>query len=1313
MSYPVEQPSFAGTEMAGGGPSTGVSAAVPPDLAAAARLGGEMGERLVSFDWGSHRLGPLASWPLEIRTLVAASLVSRFPVVLWIGEDLSLVYNDGYIPMLGEKHPGALGAPGSAVWSEIWDVVGPMLEGVVRTGVPTWSDDLLLMLASSGRPEERYFTFTYSPIIAASGAISGVFCAVTETTERVLGERRLVTLNALAAEVMDKRLADDVATAAVDVCTAHDADVPFVAVYLQDPDTGEATLRAATPWIASQLAAQAEGASMWGFPERFVDGTYAVEDVGDPLRSLVSALGDARPQRAALMPLTDGPGARLAGLLVLGLNPHRPFDRQYEGFCRLLMDQLSAGLANARSHEFEHRRAESLAELDRAKTAFLTNVSHEFRTPLTLMMGPLEDALEQAGDDPALTERLETVLRNSNRLLRMVNSLLDFARIEAGGSEARLELVDVGALTSHVASSFSEVCERAGLELVLRCERAIGEVDPDMWETIVLNLLSNAFKFTLEGAITVAVTSAGPGGIELSVTDTGTGIADADLQRLFERFYRAQRVGGRSAEGSGIGLALVRNLVELQRGRIQLESELGRGTRVSIRLPAGPVDIAPAARTTEPGPRGAEAANPYVVEALQWLGDERVDARVKSPSRPLILIADDNADMRMHLRRILHPRWKTACVTNGEAALEFIRAEHPDLLITDVMMPMLDGFGLVATIRADQELAALPVIMLSARAGIESSAEGFGAGADDYLVKPFRSHDLLSRVAARLDMAARARQAAERHELTEQRMAALAELSSELARATSISESLAVLLKSPIASLGANSVAIGMLEEPGGLIRLTYAGELPGEFVDRYHVISQDAPVPIAEVIRTGHSMLVGDTAELDSRYEAVASDVSPAARAAVLEPLRASDGRVIGALSLSWPLPHALEQAEIELVEQVAQVMVRAVERIEISEREHRIATELQERLLDLKARSTAAVVSATYEPAGELLRVGGDWYTAITVDEHERIGVSVGDVVGHGLAGATTMSQLRSALGAAALTSLDPTAVIDLLDSYATRVAGAAGSTVAYAVIDARNETVAYSCAGHPYPLLIRPEGTVTYLQEGRRPPLATGFGGESTPSGRSELPVGSLLLLYTDGLIERRGESLDVGLQRLADVAATCARLPAGDVCATLLAAMAPPNGYSDDVALVIVRPTGITPVSLVLALPADQAYVTSTRHRVRDWLLACPLPLDEAFQYDVLLGVGEALINAIEHGSTRDSGNVVWLEIFAQEDRILASVSDSGRWITDSAASRRASSRGLGLTLIHGLSDDVKTVRTLLGTRVTMSFRSDRRTTGDTE
>jgi signal transduction histidine kinase/FixJ family two-component response regulator len=1282
---------------------SGVAAEVPPDLAVAARLGGEMGRRVVSFDWDSHPLGHPATWPTEIRTVLATSLVSRFPVVLWIGEDLSLIYNDGYIPMLGQKHPGALGTPARDVWREIWDVVGPMLDGVVRTGVPTWSDDLMLMLESSGRPEERYFTFTYSPIIAGSGAIPGVFCAVTETTDRVLGERRLLTLNALAAEVMDLHAPDDVVDAAVNVCASHAADLPFVAIYLREGESGEPMLRGTSPVAALGDSHLAGSASFWGFPDRLSEGAPVLQDLPDVLRSWLEKRDGPCPTQVALLPLSDAADAPRAGLLVVGLNPHRPFDAQYEGFCNLLADQLSAALTNARSHEFERQRAEALAELDRAKTTFLTNVSHEFRTPLTLMLSPLEGALARADGDPELSRQLETIRRSGERLLRLVNSLLDFARIEAGRSAPKLRPVDLGALTAQIASSFSEVCARGGVELVVDCDPAIASVDPEMWETIILNLVSNAFKFTLQGVITVAVAPPSADRVEVTITDTGSGIAAPDLRRLFERFYRAANAHARTAEGSGIGLAMVRNLVELQGGTIELESEPGRGTTVSIKLPAAELTESPAGARSAVE-EGLAISNAFVAEAFQWLG-EPVQTGPGQGERPLILVADDNADMRQHLRAILETRWRVECVSDGEAALEFIRREHPALLVTDVMMPTLDGFGLVSTIRADQDLADLPAIMLSARAGPEAAGEGFAAGADDYLVKPFSSRDLLNRVAARLEVAARDRTSAERREQSVQRLTVLSELGGALARAATVSDALDLLLESPLASLGATAVAVGLIEEGSDLIRVSYAGELPGEFRDRYHVLARDAPVPLAEVIRTNEPLRFGDTNQIDQRYEAVARDAAPAAQAELIEPLRASDGRLIGALSLSWAAPRAFEPAEAELAEGVAAVMAQAVERIEVSERDHRIATALQERLLDLKTRSTAAVVSATYEPAGELLRVGGDWYTAISLDDPAHVGVSVGDVVGHGLEGATAMSQLRSALGAAALTSLDPATVAELLDAYATRVPGAACSTVAYAVVDGNRGTLSYVCAGHPYPLLMAPDGSVSFLEAGRRPPLAARSLRRSCSSGQADFAPGSLLVLYTDGLIERRGESLDDGFRRLAENASACRNRPVGEVCATLVSAMAPPGGYPDDVAVVAVRPVGATRDSFVDALPATRGVVAPSRHRLREWLRSCSLEVDANLEYSVLLGVGEAVSNAIEHGSNLDEKRTVWIEGFVADGRITACVTDTGRWSTDSAASRRASRRGRGLKLIHGLGEDVQTTRSILGTRVVMSFSAE--------
>src|SRR5579871_1102411 len=1148
-----------------------------------------MGRLLLAYDWASHPLGPLDTWAPPVRTMVATALSSRFPVVVWLGEPLYLVYNDGYIPMLGERHPSALGAAGADVWWDIWDVVGPMLDGVVRTGVATWSDDLNLNLMRAGRPEERYFTFTYSPIIGGDGSICGVFCPVTETTERVIGERRLHILNALGTAFMDAQSEDDVLRATVEA--GPFPAVPFAGVYLDEGVPGDRRrLGAASPGshLPDSLSADTSGEAQ----HLDVDGRPAV------------AIGLANMT------------------LLLGLNPLRPFDEQYRSFCRLFAGQVSAAFDSARAYEFERRRAETLAELDRAKTEFLTNVSHEFRTPLTLLLGPLEDALhDDDGTPPELRERLGTAYRNGLRLSRLVNSLLDFSRVEAGEARPQLVETDVGALTAQIASSFAEVCALAGIDLVSRCASVMGRVDPDMWETVVLNLVSNAFKFTLAGSITVtAAPSAGEADDQITVTvsDTGVGIAAEDLPHLFDRFYRARPSGARSVEGSGIGLALVRSLVAAQGGMIGVQSEVGTGTTVKVTLPA--------ARTTAAAPRPAAPIRSaaYVSEAMQWVGAD-TDPAPSHGERPLILVADDKADMRRHLVAILSTHWPTVAVADGEAALESAKRLHPDLLLTDVMMPTLDGFGLAAAIRKDPELGSLPVVMLSARAGAEASGEGWAAGAEDYLVKPFRSADLISRVAARLEATERARASGAR------RAYALAELGAALSAATTLDAVLDAVLASPLGSVHSTGVAIALTDSAAGLARVRYTGALPPELVDRYHVIALDAPIPIVDAITTGQRIVIEDIAGLDARYGTVVADARPLVRACVIEPLRGVDGSVTGAISFNWPEPRTFDETELATLRRTAELVASASERIRFAEREHRVATELQERLLDLDVRSLTAAVSAAYQPATETMRVGGDWYTATTLDGSGRLAVSVGDVVGNGLAAATVMSQLRSALGAAALTTPDPRAVIDLVERYAETVDGATCATVAYAVVDAQAGNLTYACAGHPYPLLVTADGDARFLRDGRRPPLGAGnpTGGGPAPNGKAAFPPGSLLVLYTDGLVERHDEVLDVGLDRLAVAARACACLPTGAACEELLRRLAPQGGYSDDVALVAVRPVGTTGTSHVDVRPADVAEAAGVRARLRAWLEG--LGLERERVQDALVAVGEALNNAIEHGS----------------------------------------------------------------------------------
>ncbi len=1263
---------------------------LPADLAAAVALGGEMGRRFADFDWASHPLGPPDQWSAEARVAVAVALTSRFPIVLWLGPtDLYLVYNDAYAQILGNKHPAALGRPAEQVWWEIWDQIHPMLTSVIDTGKATWSDDLMLPLMTGDQPEERYFTFSYSPLIGSAGDVYGIFCAVRETTDRVLSERRLHLLNAVATAVMDVHAIDDAVHGAVAACGAQPLDLPFIAVYL------DGTLCGATSSVLGLLPG-----SLTGLTGRdrtpHSRAAHTIDGLEEIIPGIASVLGENCPRQALVLPLGEGAGA---GALVIGASPRRPLDAMYRGFCQLLADQLSSALASAVSYEEQRRRADALAELDRAKTAFLANVSHEFRTPLTLLLGPLDDALSDAPPDGVLADRLSAAGRNARRLQRLVDSLLDFSRIEAGRANAKLVCTDVGALTAHIASSFTELCRRAGLDLVLDCGPALADIDPGMWETIVLNLLSNAVKYTLRGSISVQV-RAESADCRITMADTGVGIAPEDLDRLFERFYRADNVRGRSVEGTGIGLALVRGLVELQRGTVEIDSELDRGTTVTIRLPRSV-----AGEAVEQVPPGApDESNPYVAEARQWLPPAAEPAAVptayRAPGGPrqLVLIVDDNADMRAHLDRVLSAHWDTVLVGDGESALAATNELHPDAIVTDVMMPGLNGFELVAAIRADPALAATPVLMLSARAGAEAVDEGFAGGADDYLPKPFRSQELVDRVASRLSAVARERDRQRREAQLD-----LVHLDSALQATDSVAGILDALMRHASGSGDPAAVTIGVLDGEHH-VRFEYAGDLPVEVRDRYHVAALDSPLIGADVISGGQPMIVPDTFGLPQRYQHAVRDTADSVRACVAQPLRDNAGRVVGALLLLWPTPRQFEPAELATFGRIAELTQSALDRIRAMAQEHRIAVDFQEHLLDLDRGSTAAVVAAVYQPAGEAMRVGGDWYSVTPLGRAGLIGISVGDVVGHGLAAAIVMSRLRAAVAASALTAAEPPAVLAALDRYAASVTGARCATVAYALVDtgagAGGATVSYSCAGHPYPLLVPSDGDPVFLESGRRPPVAVQDGQPAGSAATVELAPGSMILLYTDGLIERAGETLDDGFARLKAAAADCAGLPVESVCTELLARMAPPTGYRDDVVVLALRPSHAAARSFATVLPAAPAQIPAARRQLRGWLDS--IAVEPGREEDILLATGEAVTNAIEHGSQSQPRKTVSVEAFVHDETVAVTVSDTGRWVGDSSASLRNRRRGRGLTLIGGLADRVDTVRTPGGTRVTLTF-----------
>ncbi|WP_211467111.1 ATP-binding protein [Collimonas silvisoli] len=825
---------------------------------------GEMASLIRATDWSKTPLGPVEAWPQSLRTAVSICLGSRHPIVLWWGPERWMFYNDGYRPLLGgRKHPQYLGRPGQECWAEIWDIIGPMMDQVIDSGEATWSEDLLLLMLRNSYLEETYYTFSYSPIRDETGRPSGIFNACSESTARVLDRRRLKTLREMAIEA---RTTDEAARLCAEILGRNPHDIPFALVYLADSTgkqlhlAGHAGLEPGT--AASPLTVDMADADAIGWPLARVAGhgqAETVEDLADRFDCLPREPWDEPAHQATLLPIAHPGAQQLAGVLVLGISPRRAFDDDYRGFFDLVAGHVATAVSNARALEEERERAEKLAQLDRVKTTFFSNVSHEFRTPLTLILGPLEDALGDPGR-VLRGESLEAVHRSALRLLKLVNSLLDFSRIEADRLTSSFEPTDLAVLTGGLAGSFQSLLESAGLKLVVDCppQPEPAYVDRAQWEKIVLNLISNAFKFTFEGEIAIRLHAA-DGRIALSVTDTGTGIPTAELPKIFERFHRVEGARSRSFEGTGIGLALVHELVKQHGGEMRAESVVGQGSTFVVTIPTG-ADHLPKDRILSESRPAAESAGaaPHLLEAAHWLrgGNAAIagtaTAGVPSLVQPAasaastatsgarVLVADDNADMREYLVRLLAPRWVVEAVVDGQAALDSALEGPPDLVLSDVMMPRMDGVALLRALRADARTSTVPVILLSARAGEEAIIAGLEIGADDYLVKPFSGRELISRVATHMEMARVRRVTADiANELAETRAALLKHVERKNQELEAFSYSISHDLRAPLRAIDGFSQALledhaEQLDAEGQhyLQRVRAAAKRMGELID-------------------------------------------------------------------------------------------------------------------------------------------------------------------------------------------------------------------------------------------------------------------------------------------------------------------------------------------------------------------------------------------------------------------------------------------------------------------------------------------------
>ncbi|WP_433305654.1 SpoIIE family protein phosphatase [Actinoplanes sp. CA-030573] len=1349
--------------------------------------GGDVGRDLETVVWEATPLGSPAGWPQSLRTAVSILLSSRFSMWMAWGPQLTFFCNAAYRrDTLGHKYPWALGRPASQVWAEIWDDIGPRIESVLATGQATWDEALLLVLERSGYPEETYHTFSYSPLRDDDGAVVGLLCVVSEETERVIGERRMATLRDLGSDPSRIRSEEQVLGFAGTQLARNPRDLPFTLTYLFDGegDGDGARLAGATGIAAGHPA---------GDPARWLPraprGGDSVLVPLDGIADLPSGDWPAPPTEALLVPLLQQGGTPY-GFMVAGLNRYRVLDEAYRGFVELAAGHVAAGIGSARAYTAQQRRAEELAELDRAKTTFFSNISHEFRTPLTLIMGPVEELRTRAAiDDEWVRAELDVIHRNGLRLGKLVNTLLDFSRIEAGRMQARYEPVDLGTATAELASVFRSAVERAGLTFEVDCP-PLGRpvfVDRGMWEKIVLNLLSNALKFTFSGGVRIGVRAEEAHAV-VTVTDTGIGIPEPEMPRLFERFHRIENAQSRSNEGSGIGLALVKELVELHGGTITAESRAGAGTTFVIRLPFGAGHL-PADALVSAGSAStvSATADPYVQEALRWAGpDDEAPAdagsgrTARTPAR--VLVADDNADMRDYLTRLLRSAGhQVQTVADGRAALEAARARKPDLIVSDVMMPRLDGLQLVSAVRADPRTAGTPVLLLSARAGQEASIEGLEAGADDYLVKPFSSAELLARVQANVELSRlRYHQARWRTALIDSLQEAFF-VCDEDGAVIEINSTFTDILGYGTDGLpyppvppwwpdpqtdpqGHQQVAeaLAMLVKQS---RGSYT--VPVRHRDG-HVLWAAASFNQVTDPDTGRRVIVGTFRDVTAEHYAVQRDNALATlnvRLSQAESLTGAMRSVLAALAEVWqattvyaavfngaetPALHTTEPrrhwddldeslrrelAALRDAPLLAPVAERtggagvALEhpdgtmalRIELAE--NRPFTEQDQTLLALLAgnlaqglhriyqidqqRETALALqrailgpaqlplgfAVRYAPATRPLKVGGDWYDTVTL-AGGRIGIVVGDCVGHGLQAATVMGQLRSACRALLLQNTDPAQTLAALDRFAAQLPGAMCATVFCGVLDPETGDLAYSSAGHPPAVVSLHDGTIVLLDQGRSRPLGVRTAGDR-PEARYQVPPRATLLLYTDGLVERRRQPLTAGIERVAGTVQQGRSSTLEDLATDVMAGMAPDGGFDDDVALLLYRQPG----PLELDFDAEPGRLATVRAALRGWLARCGI--DTTTSQNVLVAAGEACANAIEHGHRNVTRGRIRLVAAASAGSLRLTVSDSGRWKTPQPEANPH--RGRGLMLMRAMMTEVTITTGAAGTIVDLYTR----------
>lgn len=714
--------------------------------------GGEMGLLMRSLDWSKTPLGPVSTWPQSLRTAVSILLASRFPMLIHWGPEYVQFYNDGFRPILGDtKHPGALGQPAYPWWSEIWDLLVPMFDRVMA-GEGTWYEDQVVFPNRYGYTEEAYFTFSHSPIRDESGKVAGIFQAVTETTERVLNERRLKTLRDLAARAAEAQEAESACQVAAETLAENPNDIPFALLYLIDPDRHHAKLAgsvglelntAASPAVVNLDEALAAN-DCWSLLQAASTGqALQIDSLSEKFGLLPGGPWPESPSTALVLPVAQ-PGSLLpTGLLVAGVSPRRALSESYLSFFTLVAGQIAIAISNTRALEQERKRAAALAELDRAKSQFLANMSHELRTPLNGILGYAQILKRHKTLSDSQKNGLGIIHQCGEHLLTLINDVLDISKIEA----RKMELYPKNFRFPEFLEGVADVCQirakQKGIELIYEALTPLPpkiRADEKRLRQVLLNLLGNAVKFTEVGCVTFKVGCVGdsqwivgsqsslPAKIRFQIEDTGMGIAPNQLDSIFLPFQQAEGQD-HQIEGTGLGLTITRQLVEMMGGRIHVKSTVGQGSIFSVELELSEVDS--------------------VDELDSFTAQEIVG--YEGPKRR-VLVVDDKWANRAVLINLLEPiGFEVVEAENGQEGLSKIQQLKPDIAFMDLVMPVMDGFETTRQIRASAHKNMI-IIATSASVFEFDQQQSLEVGCDDFLPKPVREATLLEQLRTHLKL---------------------------------------------------------------------------------------------------------------------------------------------------------------------------------------------------------------------------------------------------------------------------------------------------------------------------------------------------------------------------------------------------------------------------------------------------------------------------------------------------------------------------------------------------------------------------------